>query len=194
MQCRAKPRATIGSTSARSGIRPSPTVHKLKVCVGSRIRCTASRHSIDPPVPSVAGSCNNAPIGLIPSVDNIPSAKFMFPTNFGTVPKNQSFTVQVAIRHLETGWFTNPMNTYMSSPQVVNAAGDVIGHSHIVIERLADGFNQTTPTDPTKFEVFQGLNAPAVNGVLAWEVTPGLDSGHYRIAVIHTGANHQPST
>ena len=144
---------------------------------------------------SVDGSCNNAPIGLIPSVNNMPSAKFIFPTNFGTVPKNQSFTVQVAINHIETGWFTNPMKTFMSSPQVLNAAGDVIGHSHIAIEHLAGGFNQTTPTDPTNVTYFQGLNAPAVNGVLSWEVPyNAVGPGYYRIAVIHSAANHQSST
>jgi len=126
----------------------------------------------------------------------MPSAKFIFPTNFGTIPKNQSFTVQVAVSHLETGWFTNAMKTYMSSPQVVNAVGDVIGHSHIVIEQLPGGFNQTTPTDPKNVIYFQGLNAPAVDGVLSWEV-PSISvppPGYYRIAVVHSAANHQPST
>jgi len=123
----------------------------------------------------------------------MPSAKFIFPTNLATVPVNQSFTVQVAINHLETGWFTNPAKTYMSSPQIVNAAGDVIGHSHVVIELLT-GFDQTTPTDPKTFKYFKGLNAPAVNGVLSCNVTNGLAVGYYRIAVIHSGANHQPST
>jgi len=132
-------------------------------------------------------------MGLIPSVDNMPSAKFIFPTNFGTIPSNQSFTVRVAVRHIETGWFTNAMKTYLSSPQVVNAAGDVIGHSHIVIEQLTEGFNQTTPTDPKNPTYFQGLNAPAVDGVLSWEVpSDKVGPGYYRIAVIHSAANHQP--
>ena len=124
----------------------------------------------------------------------MPSAKFIFPTNFGTIPVNQTFTVQVAIQHLDTGWFTNPDKTYMSGPQEVNAAGDVMGHSHVVIELLT-GFNQTTPTDPKDFKYFKGLNGPAVNGVLSCDVpSDRLGVGYYRIAVIHSGANHQPST
>ena len=123
----------------------------------------------------------------------MPSAKFIFPTNFETLAVNQTFTVQVAISHLETGWFTNPQKTYMSSPQEVNSSGDVIGHSHIVVEQLT-GFNQTTPTNPKTFTYFKGLNAPAVNGTLSGEVTGGLDPGFYRIAVIHSAANHQLST
>jgi hypothetical protein len=31
------------------------------------------------------GSCNPAPIGLIPSVENMPSSKFVTPPNFGTI-------------------------------------------------------------------------------------------------------------
>jgi hypothetical protein len=122
----------------------------------------------------------------------MPSAKFIFPPNFDAVTKEQTFTVQIAISHLETGWFTNPEKTYMSSPQEVNSSGDVIGHSHIVIERLT-GFGQTTPTDPKSFVFFKGLNAAAVNGVLSTDVTGGLSAGYYRIAAVHSGANHQPS-
>ncbi|KAF9650676.1 hypothetical protein BDM02DRAFT_3185166 [Thelephora ganbajun] len=137
------------------------------------------------------GSCNTAPAGVIPSVDNMPSAKFIFPPNFAALTKNASFTVEVAISHLDTGWFTNPQKTFMSSPQEVNARGDVIGHSHIVIERLT-GFGQTTPTDPKSFVYFKALNDPAVKGVLSTVISGGLPAGYYRIAVFHTGANHQP--
>lgn len=129
---------------------------------------------------------------MIPSVDNIPSAKFIFPPNFAALAKNKMFTIQVAINHLETGWFTNPDTTFMSAPLVVNADGDIMGHSHVVVELLT-GFGQTTPTDPKQFVFFKGLNLPAVNGVLATNVTGGLPAGYYRIAVIHSGANHQPS-
>jgi len=137
------------------------------------------------------GSCNTAPIGVIPSKENMPSSKFIFPPNFAALAKGQEFTVQLAISHLDTGWFTNPTYTYMSAPQEVNANGDVIGHSHIVIEKLT-GFGQTTPMDPTKFAFFKGLNDPAVNGVLSVNVTAGLPAGYYRISAIHTAMNHQP--
>ena len=125
-------------------------------------------------------------------MNNIPSAKFIFPPNFETLAKNTTFTVQIAINHLETGWFTNPLKNYMSGPQEVNTSGDVIGHSHIVIERLT-GFGQTTPTNPMGFVYFKGLNDPAQGGVLSSNVTGGLAAGYYRIAVIHSGMNHQPS-
>jgi len=122
----------------------------------------------------------------------MPSAKFIFPRNFDIIPKGQNFTAQIAISHLETGWFTNPQKTYMTGPQEVNSSGDVMGHSHITIDALT-GFGQTTPTDPKNPAFFQGLNLPAVNGVLSYVVGGDkLSPGYYRISVSHSASNHQP--
>ena len=122
----------------------------------------------------------------------MPSSKFIFPPNFATLAKNDPFTVQLAIRHVETGWFTNPQSTYMSSPVEVGASGDVIGHSHIVIEKLS-GFGQTDPTDPRYFVFYKALGDPEENGVLSTVIAGGLPAGYYRIATFPVGANHQPS-
>jgi len=131
-------------------------------------------------------------MGVIPSRDNIPSAKFIFPPNFATLAKGQAFTIQIAVNHIETGWFTNSQETYVSAPVQVNANGDVMGHSHLVIEALT-GFGQTIPTDPKVFKFFKVLGDPAsADGVLSTTVTAGLDAGYYRIAVFHSAMNHQP--
>jgi len=122
----------------------------------------------------------------------MPSAKFIFPPNFEVLAKGRAFTVQLVINHLETGWFTNPETTYMSAPLAVNSNGDIMGHSHVVVEKLTGGFGQTIPTNPKEFVFFKGLNMPAVNGVLSTNVTGGLPAGYYRITVLHSGANHQP--
>ena len=80
----------------------------------------------------------------------------------------------------------------MSAPTEINTSGDVVGHSHVVIQQLT-GFGQTTPIDPATFVFFKALNDPAVNGVLSTNVTGGLPTGYYRIAAFHSGMNHQPS-
>jgi len=136
------------------------------------------------------GSCNPVPQGVIPSQDNMPSAKFIFPPNFAAVTKNQTFTIQIAINHLETGWFTNSFESYFAAPVQVNADGDVIGHSHVVIQKLT-GFGQTTPLDPKTFVFATVITTAAVNGVLSVNA-PALDVGFYRIATFHSAANHQP--
>ena len=50
-----------------------------------------------------------------------------------------------------------------------------------------------TILDPLDFAFFKGLNDPAVGGVLSAAVTDGLPAGTYRMASIHTSANHAPA-
>ncbi|KAG6897371.1 hypothetical protein C0992_002140 [Termitomyces sp. T32_za158] len=138
------------------------------------------------------GSCNPAPIGTIPSVDKMPSAKFTFPANGGTVTANQQFTITMAINNLATGNFVNADENYFAAPQQLDNQGQIIGHSHVVVETLTST-TQTTPTDPRNFAFFKGLNDPAANGVLTAAVTAGLPAGAYRLCSINTCANHQPA-
>lgn len=137
------------------------------------------------------GSCNPAPMGSIPSSANMPSAKFTNPKNLDVIPPNQAFTVSLAIQGMETGHFVNAQENYFSAPQQLNNQGQIQGHSHVVIEKL-DSLSQTTPTDPTKFAFFKGLNDAAVNGILTADVTNGLPAGTYKISTINSAANHQP--
>ncbi|KAG6823914.1 hypothetical protein H0H87_012877, partial [Tephrocybe sp. NHM501043] len=137
------------------------------------------------------GSCNPAPIGTIPSVDNMPSSKFSFPANFGTIKANTAFTVVMNIQGMETGFFVNAQENYFAAPQQLNAQGQIKGHSHVVIETLTS-LDQTTPSDPKKFAFFKGLNAAAQGGKLTADVTAGLPAGVYKLSSINTSANHAP--
>jgi len=98
----------------------------------------------------------------------------------------------MAINNLQTGAFVNAQANYFAAPAQVNSGGTLIGHSHVVVEQLSS-LSQTTPTDPTKFAFFKGLNAAAQGGVLTADVTAGLPAGFYRLASINTAANHQPA-
>ena len=131
-------------------------------------------------------------MGLIPSSDNMPSSKFIFPLNLGTVKANQNFTIQMAINNLETGKFTNPDKNYFAAPQQLNSQGIIVGHSHVVIQEISS-FNETTTLDPKKFAFFSALNSAAVNGVLKVTVGGGLPVGTYKLSSINTAANHQPA-
>jgi len=137
------------------------------------------------------GSCNPAPIGVIPSTDNMPSAKFTFPANFGVVKANTAFTISMAIQNMQTGFFVNAEENYFAAPQVLNAQGQIQGHSHVVVEQLT-AIDQTKPTDPKTFAFFKGLNSAAVNGLLTADVTDGLPAGVYKLSSINSAANHQP--
>jgi len=137
------------------------------------------------------GSCNPAPMGIIPSSDNMPSAKFTFPKNGDTIKATTAFTISMAVKNFQTGAFVNAQENYFAAPQQVNGQGQIIGHSHVVVEQLT-ALDQTTPTDPKTFAFFKGLNAAAQNGILTADVTSGLPSGFYKLSSINTAANHQP--
>ncbi|GAB1521300.1 hypothetical protein RhiTH_004392 [Rhizoctonia solani] len=138
------------------------------------------------------GSCNGVPMGRILAVDKMPSSKFAFPKNGQTIKANTAFTIRMAIKNLSTGNFVNPTTNYYSAPAQTTADGTLIGHSHVVIEKLTSK-TQSTPTDPRKFAFFKGLNQAAVGGILTADVTAGLPAGEYRIASINSAANHQPA-
>lgn len=139
----------------------------------------------------VDGSCNPAPMGAIPAKTKMPSSKFVFPPNGGTVAANTFFTIRMAIKNLETGNFVNAAQNYFSAPQQLNGQGIIRGHSHVVVEKL-DSLAQTTPSDPTVFAFFKGLNGVAQNGALTADVDSGLPAGFYKLSSINTAANHQP--
>lgn len=139
----------------------------------------------------VNGSCNPAPMGIIAATTNMPSSKFVFPTNGAVIQEKQPFTIQMAISKLDTGFFVNANENYFSAPQQIGSDGNVQGHSHVVVDFLSS-LTDTKPTSPTTFAFFKGLNDPASNGVLTADVTDGLPAGAYRLASINTAANHQP--
>ena len=63
------------------------------------------------------GSCNPAPMGIIPATSAMPSSKFTFPTNGAVIATNQSFTISMAMANLETGNFVNANENYFAAPQ-----------------------------------------------------------------------------
>ena len=138
------------------------------------------------------GSCNPAPMGVIASTSNMPSSKFVFPPNLGTVKANTQFTIQMAINNLEAGNFVNADQNYYAAPQQINAQGNVVGHTHFVIQAI-DSLESTKTLDPQTFAFFKGVNTPAgADGTVSVPVPSGLPAGTYRLASINTAANHQP--
>lgn len=130
-------------------------------------------------------------MGVIAASTNMPSSKFINPKNTQTIKANTNFTIQMALNNLQAGTFVNAQANYYSAPQQVNARGDIIGHTHIVIQKLAS-IDQTTPLDPSVFAFFKGVNSPQKNGVVSAVIDNGLPAGVYRLASINSAANHQP--
>ena len=117
-------------------------------------------------------------MGDIPSAGQMVSTIIVEPKPTDKIPANTQFTVQIAIRNLRTGSFTNPQTTYYTAPQTLQG-GQVVGHSHITIQNLG-GLNPNDPPDAQTFAFFKGLNEAGQNGRLKSDVTanrPGLKFG-----------------
>ncbi|KAJ6573930.1 hypothetical protein DFH09DRAFT_915660, partial [Mycena vulgaris] len=139
-----------------------------------------------------SGSCNPIPIGQIPSTAAIPSAKFQSPTNGDTIAADTAFTVTLAAKNIQLGTFTNAQKTYFANPQTLNGQGQIIGHTHVVIEKV-DSLASTAVTDPTKFQFFKGVDDAADGkGQVNVAVTAGLPAGVYRMGTIMSSSTHQP--
>ncbi len=81
----------------------------------------------------------------------MPSSKFVFPPNLGTVKANTQFTIKMAINNLEAGNFVNADQNYYAAPQQINAQGNVVGHTHFVIQAI-DSLESTKTLDPQTFQ------------------------------------------
>ncbi|KAJ7854919.1 hypothetical protein B0H13DRAFT_2503602 [Mycena leptocephala] len=143
-----------------------------------------------------SGSCNGAPIGLIPSTAKMPSSKFTFPKNLDTITANQNFTLKMVLKNVDADHFTNAKENYFAAPQQLNADGVIIGHTHVVIETIPS-LTSTTATDPNTFVFFKGINTGLdaegqVSTLVGSAKTPGVPAGTYRLCSMNAAMNHQP--
>ncbi|KAJ7651940.1 hypothetical protein DFH06DRAFT_1475331 [Mycena polygramma] len=139
------------------------------------------------------GSCNPIPIGMIPSVENMPASKFQKPANLDTITAKTAFNITLKTTGIQLGTFTNAQKTYFANPQTLNAQGQIIGHTHVVIEAI-DAITTTTISNPQKFIFFKGVNDPAdgQNNVVV-PVAAGVAAGAYRMCTIVSSSTHQPA-
>jgi len=137
------------------------------------------------------GSCNGIVMGNIPSTDNMVAAKFKSPFNTETIQSNTTFNIELQIANLQTGVFTNAATNYYAAPQQLNNQGQIIGHTHVVINEISS-IDSTEVVDALNFVFFKGVDNADVNGVATVTVTGGVGPGTYRLCSINTSANHTP--
>ncbi|CAH7668758.1 expressed protein, partial [Phakopsora pachyrhizi] len=142
-------------------------------------------------------ACNPIPMGMIAAPSNMPVGKFKNPPNLSTITANKDFNIEMQIKNLDTGSFTNPETTYFAAPAQINSqTKNIIGHSHFVIENI-DSLESTRLTNPQQFAFFKGAllkkkKMPAQNGIMSVKVPGGLPAGTYRMGSIHSSSTHQP--
>ncbi|KAF7337837.1 hypothetical protein MVEN_02006600 [Mycena venus] len=154
--------------------------------------CATTGASITNGQQLTGGSCNPAPMGLIPSVNNMPSVLIFEPQKGSTIAANTTFTLELAVSNIQGGVFTSFSSNFLAAPQTLDSTGNIIGHYHVVIDEL-DALNSTIPTDSQKFTYFNVVTNPDVNGLITTNITNGLPEGFYRMTVTARAANHQPA-
>jgi hypothetical protein len=138
------------------------------------------------------GSCNPIPMGQVASATSIPSCKYVFPKNLDTLKANTAFTMKLAVKGVQLGVFTNADSNYYAAPQQLNKQGQIIGHTHLVVEQV-QSLTSTDPLDATKFAFFKGIDGAAdADGTVSANVSDGLPEGVYRFMTIGTSSNHAP--
>ncbi|KAF8213669.1 hypothetical protein K438DRAFT_1902637 [Mycena galopus ATCC 62051] len=111
------------------------------------------------------GSCNPIP-------------SFQSPANLDTIPASTSFNITLKTQGIQLGTFTNAAKTYFANPQTLNAQGQIIGHTHVVIELcLLQGCRR-----------WRGCQRQRRRPVAG-----GLPAGAYRMCTIVSSATHQPA-
>ncbi|KAJ7907305.1 hypothetical protein B0H13DRAFT_695752 [Mycena leptocephala] len=139
----------------------------------------------------IGGSCNPAPMGLIPTSGNLPAVLINQPTKGTTIAANTTIPLEFFVNNLQSGVVVDVATNFLSAPQQLDSTGNILGHYHVVIEEL-DALNSTVPTDARNFAFFSVIKDAASNGEIVSEVTNGLPEGFYRMTATIHAANHQP--
>lgn len=169
-----EPKVNAFRTPGASGIcKNTGQLKKLRLAVadGTQIR---------------SGFCSSQTQGQIPNTDHMVSSFITFPKNEGKVIAEKNFTAVVKVANLRTGNFGDPTKDYYDQPQQLDDNGNIIGHSHITIQKL----NGDKVLDPRVFTFFKGLNLKAQGGALTQIVN--LPPGKYRMCCMSSAFTHQP--
>ena len=138
-------------------------------------------------------SCSLTVFGVLPDFDHMVSTIITEPANNAIIPLGTNFTVSVFSINMDFGFFDDPNSQYYLSPQTINSAGEIQGHTHITIQKLAD---PNSPPDARTPVFFRGLNDPSPDGTLSVQIdgdTFNVDgAGEYRICTITASRSHAP--
>jgi len=131
-------------------------------------------------------------MGKIPSVSKMVSTLITSPQPGDQLVANTTFEVLVQTHNFRPGFQSNPASTYYTAPQDLDDEGYVMGHCHVVIQRI-DSLRAVIAPDPTSFVFFKGINDGGdAKGVLRAVVPNGLPTGFYRACSMVAARNHQP--
>lgn len=130
-------------------------------------------------------------MGMIPSVDNMPSLKITFPTNGQILQSDVAFSMNINVTNLETGNIVSSRTNFLAAPQQLAPSGNILGHVNLVIEDLGS-LSEDAPLNPLNFAFAKSLTDKDNNGLLTAAIPNSLPAGFYRAFAIILTANFQP--
>ncbi|RHZ75379.1 hypothetical protein Glove_214g39 [Diversispora epigaea] len=137
------------------------------------------------------GACVSTVLGELPSADKMVTCILTNPANGAQLKANTAFNVEMVIKNIQTGAFSDPAKEYYITGQTLNANGFIIGHTHVTIQQI-DSPQTNNPPDPAVFAFFKGADQAADGqGKLTIPVDNGLPPGNYRICTLSSSLTHQ---
>jgi hypothetical protein len=138
-------------------------------------------------------SCSNTILGAIPATDLMVSTVILAPENGAVLPLNTSVEFKVHVFNIELGGATNSSTQYYIQPQTLNDQGQVIGHVHLVAQRLPE---PGQPLDSSVYEFAASLSKKPedpTSNVLSAKFDAGFNkTGTFRICTMANSKSHQP--
>jgi len=130
---------------------------------------------------------NPVPYGEVPG--NTPQILVLRPGSGRIIPLNREINIRARFDNFTPGFFSDPASQYGEGTQRLDAAGNLQGHNHACIQRVArDG---SVPNE--RCDSFVVLQQEGSSDILTGIGPPLTTPGRYRVCVDTAAENHYPA-
>jgi hypothetical protein len=130
---------------------------------------------------------NTTPYGEIPG--NTPQVLVLRPGSGRIIPLNQEIQFRARFSNFQPGFFSDPASEYGVGTQRLNEAGNLQGHNHACVQRVArDG---SVPGE--RCDSFVVMQQDGTSDILTGIGPPLTQAGRYRVCIDAAAGNHYPA-
>jgi hypothetical protein len=130
---------------------------------------------------------NPTPYGEVPG--NTPQVLVLRPGSGRIIPINREIQIRARFKNFTPGFFSDPKSEYGQGTQRLDANGNLEGHNHACIQRIArDG---SVPAETC--DSFVVLSQDGTSDILTGIGPPLTRTGRYRVCVDAAAENHYPA-
>ena len=130
---------------------------------------------------------NDTPYGEVPG--NTPQVLVLRPGSGRIIPVNREIQIRARFKNFKPGFFSDPKSQYGQGTQRLDGDGNLEGHNHACIQRVArDG---SVPAETC--DSFVVLSQDGTSDILTGIGPPLTRTGRYRVCVDAAAENHYPA-